>query len=191
MTNYREVLRLRSLGLNHSQIAKSMAVARQTVARISQRAEEMELNYAKVAELSDRELAERLYTVVSDKPAYKIPDYAYIHHEMGKPGVTLQLLWYEYCDKCRDAGELSYQLTQFKKYYREFLNTTKATMHIKHKPGETMETDWAGQTAEIINTDTGAPMKAYIFVAALPYSGYIYFLRSMVIDSRKAIITRF
>ena len=25
MTNYREILRLRSLGLNHSQIAKSMA----------------------------------------------------------------------------------------------------------------------------------------------------------------------
>jgi len=37
MTNYREVLRLRSLGLKHSQIAKSMAIARQTVARISQR----------------------------------------------------------------------------------------------------------------------------------------------------------
>ena len=31
MTNYREILRLRSLGLNHSQIAESMGIARQTV----------------------------------------------------------------------------------------------------------------------------------------------------------------
>ena len=47
-------------------------------------------------------------------------------------------------------------------------------MHISHKPGEIMEVDWAGQTACIRNTDTGEPIKAYIFVAVLPYSGYTY-----------------
>ena len=174
MTNYREILRLRSIGLNHSQIAKSMAVTRQTVARISQRAEELGLSYIKATALSDREITEQLYPAISSKPEFKMPDYAYIHREMVKPGVTLQLLWFEYSDKCRDAGELPYQLTQFKKYYREYLNIANATMHINRNPGEIMEVDWAGQTAEIINTDTGAAMKAYIFIAALPYSGYAY-----------------
>jgi hypothetical protein len=47
-------------------------------------------------------------------------------------------------------------------------------MHIDRKPGEILEVDWAGQTAKIINTDTGELIKAYIFVAALPYSGYSY-----------------
>ena len=93
---------------------------------------------------------------------------------MGKSGVTLQLLWFEYCDKCRESGDLPYQLTQFKKYYRDFANKNKATMHISHKPGEIMEVDWAGQTADIINTDTGEVIDAYIFVTALPYSGYSY-----------------
>ena len=37
-----------------------------------------------------------------------------------------------------------------------------------------MEVDWAGQTAGIIDTDTGEIIPAYIFVAALPYSGYAY-----------------
>ena len=174
MTNYREVLRLKSLGLNHSQIAKSTAVARQTVARISQRAEELELTHASAKDLSDREIAELLYPAISDKPVFKMPDYTYVHHELAKPNVTLQLLWFEYCDQCRSTGELPYQLTQFRKYYREYLNTFKATMHINRKPGELMEVDWAGQTAEIINTDTGKPMKAFIFIAALPYSGYSY-----------------
>jgi len=37
-----------------------------------------------------------------------------------------------------------------------------------------MEVDWAGQTAQIIDTDTGGIIPAHIFVAVLPYSGYAY-----------------
>lgn len=51
---------------------------------------------------------------------------------------------------------------------------TKATMHIEHKAGELIEVDWAGQTAYIINTDTGELIEVYIFVSVLPYSGYTY-----------------
>jgi transposase len=47
-------------------------------------------------------------------------------------------------------------------------------MRISHKPGEIMEVDWAGKNAFIRNTDTGEPIKAYVFVAVLPYSGYTY-----------------
>jgi transposase len=103
-----------------------------------------------------------------------MPDYEYVHKEMLKSGVTLQLLWFEYCDKCRRDSEIPYQLTQFKKYYRDYVVTNKATMRISRKPGETLEVDWAGATAEIIDTDTGEVIDAYIFVAALPYSGYSY-----------------
>ncbi|MEG1968278.1 MAG: IS21 family transposase, partial [Clostridia bacterium] len=97
-----------------------------------------------------------------------------VHREMAKSGVTLQLLWFEYCDGCREDDAIPYQLTQFKKYYRDFVVKTKATMHIDRKPGEIMEVDWAGQTAAIIDTDTGEPIAAYVFVSALPYSGYAY-----------------
>jgi len=47
-------------------------------------------------------------------------------------------------------------------------------MHISRKPGELMEVDWAGQTAQLTDTDTGEVIEAYIFVSALPYSGYAY-----------------
>ena len=174
MTDYREILRLRSLGLNHSQIAASANVARQTVITTLTRAMALGLDWQGAESLSDRDLAKTLFPPENMKSVFKMPDYEYVHREMSKPGVTLQLLWFEYCDKCREAGETPYQLTQFKKYYREYSLTNKATMHINRKPGELLEVDWAGQTAGVIDTDTGEIIDAYIFVAALPYSGYSY-----------------
>jgi len=174
MTNYREVLRLQSLGLNNSQIAASAGIARQTVITTLQRAAVLELDWQSAESLSDRELARQLFPPTNGKVTYKMPDFARIHQEMSKPGVTLQLLWFEYSDKCRETGEIPYQLTQFKKYYREHTLKNKATMHISRKPGEMMEVDWAGQTANIVDTDTGEIIEAHIFVASLPYSGYSY-----------------
>ncbi len=47
-----------------------------------------------------------------------MPDYASVHKELQRSGVTLNLLWLEYCDQCRAAGEIPYQSTPFNKYYR-------------------------------------------------------------------------
>jgi len=174
MTNYREVLRLKNLGLNHSQISKSMGISRQTTVTVLQRAAEQGLTYQSATEVSDQELAKILYPLPDSKLRYKMPDYEHIHREMAKSSVTLQLLWMEYCDQCRDENKIPYQLTQFKKYYREYVVKTKATMHINHKPGEIMEVDWAGQTAEITDNETGEALPAYLFVVVLPYSGYAY-----------------
>ena len=167
MTNYREILRLSSLGLNRTQIADSLGASRTTVIHILQRASAQGLDWQAAEPLSDKELASRLFPLGENQPIFKMPDYDYVHRELSKPGVTQQLLWFEYCDKCRDAGEIPYQLTQFKKYYREYVVKTKATMHINRKPGELMEVDWAGQTAFIVDDDTGEVFDAYIFVAAL------------------------
>jgi len=174
MTNYREILRLSSLGINNKQIAESMGIARQTVVTALQRATAQGLDWLLAEPLSDRELAARLFPQVGNKPNYKMPDYEYVHKELARPGVTQQLLWFEYCDQCRAAGDVPYQLTQFKTYYREYAIKSKATMHINRKPGELMEVDWAGQTAYIVDADTGEVAEANLFVAALPYSGYAY-----------------
>ena len=89
----------------------------------------------------------------------------WVHREMQKSGVTLSLLWVEYCEQCRQSGELPYKSTQFNKYYADYVHKTKATMHLEHKPGETMQVDWAGQTAALVDTDTGERLDAYLFVA--------------------------
>lgn len=174
MTNYREILRLHSLGLNKTEIASSCQCARNTVAATLQRAANCGLQWPLPEEMSDKQLSERLFPTSPSKPVYKMPDYAYVHKELQRSGITLNLLWLEYCDQCRAAGEIPYQSTQFNKYYADYLTKVNATMHLNHKPGEVMQVDWAGDTAAVIDTDTGEIIPAYVFVATLPYSGYSY-----------------
>ena len=106
------------------------------------------------AGLAADRVQELLFPGDRSRPGYKMPDYEYVHKELQKNGVTLNLLWLEYCEKCREKGELPYQLTQFKKHYRDYAVKTNATMHLNHKPGEIMQGDWAGDTAEVIDNIT-------------------------------------
>ena len=123
MTNYREILRLHSLGLNKTEISSSCQCARNTVAA------NCGLQWPLPEEMSDKQLSERLFPSSTSKSVYKMPDYAHVHKELQRSGVTLNLLWLEYCDQCRAAGEIPYQSTQFNKYYADYVHKTKATVH--------------------------------------------------------------
>ncbi len=126
MTNYRELLRLKSLGLNHSQIAQSAGVSRPTIIAAMRRADAIGLSWQDAAKMTDRELAAKLFPDDGAKPAYKKPDFEQMYRELQKSGVTQQLLWIEYCDKCREQGELPYQISQFKALYHEYALQKKA-----------------------------------------------------------------
>jgi len=144
------------------------------VISVLQKARSQGLTWDSLTDLSDKELSKLLFPTETVKAVYKMPDYDYVHRELSKSGVTLTLLWVEYCEECSKTGEIPYKSTQFNKYYGDYVQKTKATMHINRKPGELMEVDWAGQTAGITDTDTGEVIDAYIFAAVLPYSGYAY-----------------
>jgi len=174
MTKYREILRLDSLKINHSQIAASAGCSRQTVISVLQKAKLKGIGYDEAKAMTDKGLASALNDGGVNRIQYLMPDYEYVHRELGKSGVTLSLLWVEYCEECHRQGQVPYQSTQFYKYYSEFARQTGATMHIERKPGESMEVDWAGGTAPVVSAETGEIMDAYIFVSALSYSGYAY-----------------
>ena len=127
MTNYREILRLHSLGLNKTEIASSCRCARNTVAA------NCGLQWPLSEEMSDKQLSERLFPSSTSTPVYKMPDYEWVHREMQKNGVTLSLLWVEYCERCRANGELPYQSTQFNKYYADFVHKTTAIFLLGEK----------------------------------------------------------
>lgn len=174
MANHKEILRLKSLGLTHAQIAQSCECGRNTVTRTLQKAQSAGLSWLQARNMTEEEITAKLYPKAPYSSAYQMPDYEYIHQEMQKSGVTLSLLWQEYYSQCRANGKLPYQSTQFNKHYANFVHKTKATMHVDHKPGDTMQVDWAGQTGGVIDTDTGVIIPVYLFVAVLPYSGYAY-----------------
>ena len=71
-----------------------------------------------------------------------MPDYGYFHQEMQESSVTLSLLWVEYCGQCRAEVQIPYQSTQCNKYYSDYAKEARATMHLNHKPGDTMQYNW-------------------------------------------------
>ena len=173
MIKYREILRLYSQGVSQRGIASSCQCSRNTVSKVLERAGGQGIAWPFEKDMTDADLQGLLFPEKSIQSNRKLPDCAYIHREMAKSGVTLSLLWHEYCEQCRLNGDIPLMYSQFCRYYREYANTTKATMRIKRKPGEMMEVDWAGKTAFITDNVTGEPIPAYIFVAVLSCSQYL------------------
>ncbi len=110
MTNYREILRLYSLGITRKDIAASSGCSRNTVTNVLQRAAACQLSWPLPDEMTNKELAEKLFPPGEAKLTYKMPDYEYVHREMAKSSVTLGLLWVEYCDQCREARRCPIQI---------------------------------------------------------------------------------
>ena len=174
MVNYREILRLSSQGYSQRQIQSSTNSSRTTIREVLALAEEKELSWPLPEEMTNDDLRKYLYPGRISSTGRKIPDYSYIHQELAKPGVTLTLLWSEYCSEAESEQKIPYQYTQFCDHYRDFARKTKATMRIKRKPGELLEVDWAGKTLKVHDQLTGEEHPAYIFVATLPCSLYSY-----------------
>ncbi len=174
MTDYSEILRLHGMGLSRTSIGVALGYSRNTIADVLRRAQIKGLVSPVPDSMGDRELADLLFPEKAKPQNQRMPDYEKVHKELGKKGVNLTLLWEEYCAECRQFGEIPYAYTQFRVYYHRFVQTTKATMHLNHKPGENMEIDWAGQTAVVVDRLTGEIMPVYVFVATLPCSGYSY-----------------
>lgn len=76
MTNYREILRLYSLGLSKTEIAASCQCAGNTVAATLHRAANCHLQWPLPEEMSDKQLSELLFPASASKPVYKMLDYA-------------------------------------------------------------------------------------------------------------------
>ena len=174
MVNYREILRLRSLGYSQRQIAASVHSARDTISDIFQLADEHGLAWPLGSEMTDRAMQVLFYPDRMNRSERKEPDYKYIHNELAKDGVTLALLWSEYCESCYAEGAIPYMSTQFYDKYRNWARLTKATMRIKHKPGNAIMVDWGGKTFDVYDSVTGESIEAYLFVGVLPCSCYAY-----------------
>lgn len=175
MVDYREILRLASLKHSQRTIASIVGSSRNTVNAVLAAAETSGVEWPQVGEISNAMLQETLFPgKFSTTRQYAEPEYSYIHRELAKSGVTLTLLWAEYCRKVRDDHGTPYMYTQFCEKYRQWARLTRATMRIQHKPGEAMQVDWAGNSIPVYDPVTGEESKAYLFVAVLPCSCYAY-----------------
>lgn len=139
MTQYREILRLNNLGINKTCITQSLSCSRNTVRSVLTRAAKLELDWPLPADITDSDLHKKFFKKTSYEKPRKEPDVEHIQKELLKSGVSLKLLWNEYCEDCRVQGQLPLMYSQFCQTYRKHAEIKRTTMHIPRKPGELIE----------------------------------------------------
>lgn len=174
MVNYRKILELYFSGISQRTISPTVGSTRRTIREVISRAEKK--GVTKLTEdMANAWIQEYLFpekkVIIK---GYFPADGEFVHKELMKKNVTLKLLHLEYEATARNANKIPYAYRSFCYQYGEYAKKFKLTMPIRRKPGEILEVDWAGSTLHIVDRDTGEKVKAYIFIAPLPYSQYSY-----------------
>lgn len=105
--------------------------------------------------------------------AYADPHFAQVVEEMKHNRFfTLQQGWVKYLAGSSERKKYSY--SQYCELFNRFAAVTDVVATLQHEPGKAMFVDWAGPTLPVLDTVTGETVKAYFFVASLPYSGLAF-----------------
>jgi transposase len=142
------------------------------VASVVTRARLTGLTWPDVEALADDTLEQRLDgppagSAADDRPE---PDLGWMHRELRRPGVTLELLHVEYLA----AHPTGYRYSAFCARYRAWRQRQRPSMRQVHRAGEKAFVDYAGQRPTIIDPVTGVVSPVELFVAVLGASNYTY-----------------
>lgn len=167
-----EVIRLASTGsLSTREIAVATGVGATTVRDYLARAKAAGVSWPLPEGVSGESLVKTLFKCDRPKVEHRPPvDFEYVHKELRRDGVTLQLLWEEYIQKCPDG----YRYSRYCDLYRGWSRELDVVMRQRHTPGQRVFIDYAGQSMPVIDPTTGEIRRAQIFVATCGASNFIY-----------------
>lgn len=146
-----------ALGVSKGVVSKYVTLAR---------AQGLE-DWSLIDSMSDAELHSRLLAGQDERCPCVLPDFALMHRELSRKGMTLMLLWQEY--QAEYVGQRTLQYSQFCERYRQYVRTLKRSMRQIHVAGEKLFVDFAGPTLALRDGS-----RAHLFVAALGASHYTY-----------------
>jgi len=142
------------------------------VSHYGQLAERAGLAWPEVEAMDEARLEARLMPRAAPVGRRLLPDFALVHQELKRKGVTPQLLWEEYV--AAHPGETTYRYTRFCQRYADWAVTLQRSMRQVHRAGEKCFVDFAGQTMPILDLAGGIAQRAHIFVAVLGASNYTF-----------------
>lgn len=179
MRKVREVLRLRfECHRQVREIAASCRISPSTVGDYIKRALKAGLDWEHAAVLSDPEVESQLFRYERHNVGgHHTPiDFEWVHQELHRKEVTLQLLWAEYQEsaKKRPDGTEPYQYSQFCDLYRRWRKKLSVVLRQVHRAGEKAFIDYSGRKPHIIDRDTGEAREVELFVMVLGASNYTY-----------------
>ena len=172
MRKIEDVLRLHARGLSTRRISLATGVGKTTVIEYLRRAEVVGLSWPLPEGLEEAALERLLFP--PPPPAkgrqFAEPDWAAVHRELKRPGVTLALLWDEYRGQHPDG----YGYSAFCEHYRRWTGRLSPVMRQRHAAGERMFVDYSGTRMTVIDPGTGAARPAEIFIAVMGASNMTY-----------------
>ena len=136
------VLELRAKGISMRKSETLLHTSRQTIANVYISAYSKSILWENIKELDEDDVFDILFPPQAPTSTFEEVDCDYIHSELKKTGVTLNLLWNEYCNHCHTKGFIPCGYTKFCKGYSNYVTLTNVTNHLTHKPGVMIETDW-------------------------------------------------
>jgi transposase len=181
MRKLKDALRLKFEGRqSHQQIASALGISKGVVTKYVGLAVAAALDWQAIATMDEATLERRLLPSPRPSDTYAQPDFGRIHQELARKGVTLTLLWEEYCAQVGDEHSADnpvkpWRYSQFCENYRQFAKLLKRSMRQVHRAGEKLFIDYAGPTIALIDGGQESG-RANIFVAAMGVSGYCFCL---------------
>ena len=103
MRKLKDALRLKfEGGQSHQQIAQALGISKGVVTKYAGLAVAAGLDWAAIAAMDEATLERRILASPRPSDTYARPDYGRLHQELARKGVTLTLLWEEYCAQVGD-----------------------------------------------------------------------------------------
>lgn len=172
MRKIEDVLRLHARGLSTRRISLATGVGKTTVIEYLRRATTAGLSWPLPAGLDEAALERLLFPPPPPAKGRRFaePDWAAVHRELKRPGVTLALLWDEYRGRHPDG----YGYSAFCEHYRRWTGRLSPVMRQRHVAGERMFVDYSGTKMTVTDPATGAARPAEIFIAVMGASNMTY-----------------
>jgi len=159
-------------GLSNREIGRALQISKDSVSNYIERFQKSGLSWPLDQKAGEDELRQKLNPIKIKPKQCPIPDWSYIHTELGKKKyVTLFLLWEEY----RETYPTGLAISQFYNLYRQWCKKNMApSLHMMHKGGDKIFVDYSGQKPCYIERSTGEITDVELFVSAWGASSYAY-----------------
>ena len=172
MSLIKQLLKLYRQGYKIKRMAKELGISKNTVKSYISKTKQNQWDVEDLIALENPVLEAKFH---AGNPAYKDERYEQLKNqlddlvkELGKRGVTKNLLWEEY----RQQYPQGYSRSQFCFHLLQHIQVKKPSMVLRHQAGEKLYMDFAGDKMHYIDPFSGEQVECPVFVCCLPYSDY-------------------
>ncbi len=171
MSQLKQILRLLSQGHSIKGIARETGVSRNTVKVYLRTIKAREINLEEILNMEDLRVEHLLHAPFKNEKQRQqdfMSRLEKLQSDLQHPHVTKQLLWEEY----KKEYQQGYQYSQFCYYLDLYDKSQRATLVMKHEPGDKVFVDFTGDKLHYVDRASGEIIPCEVFLATMGYSNY-------------------